>query len=103
MNRKIILSISAAAAGILLVAGIFYFSALRVPAESAPPSSNPDGYILREYNGQLAVFAWGEETPRQVIELNVEMLPPYDQGLLRAGIEAADEQELARLLEDYTS
>ena len=60
-------------------------------------------YRLREYQGKLAVFQAGESEPQQILDLDVSLLPPYDQGQLRAGITAQGEEELARLLEDYTS
>ena len=102
MNRKIAIGVSAGAAGLLAAGLMLFFGAMRVPAETEPPAPQP-AYTLREFDGRLAVFAAGEEEPIQVLDLDIRLLPPYDQGLLRAGIDTADEQELQRLLEDYTS
>lgn len=102
MNRKIAIGVSAGTAGLLAAGLLLFFGAMRVPAEAEPPAPHP-AYTLREYDGRLAVFEAGEEEPVRVLDLEVRLLPPYDQGLLRTGIEAADEQELRRLLEDYTS
>lgn len=66
-------------------------------------TTSPAAYRLREYQGKLAVFRAGESEPQQILDLDVSLLPPYDQGQLRAGIAAQGEEELARLLEDYTS
>ena len=102
MNRKLILGISAGAAALLAAGLLFLFGTVRVPAEAESSPSAP-AYSLREHEGKLAVFETGREEPLRILDLDVRMLPPYDQGLLRAGIDAADERELARLLEDYTS
>ena len=44
-----------------------------------------------------------ESSPDEVFDVYVSTLPPEEQQRISAGIEVADEVELARLLEDYTS
>ena len=41
--------------------------------------------------------------PQEVIDVPISLLPPYDQAQLRSGVPAANDAELSRLLEDYTS
>ena len=113
MNRKTISILSIGTACILSAGTAAAFSSLQEQRETrargaaysrADAAGEPaDAYLLREYEGKLAVFERGEEAPSQVFDLDIRLLPPYDQGLLQAGIGAADEKELARLLEDYTS
>ena len=60
-------------------------------------------YILREWNGYIAVFAHGEQEPQIVLEQQVRFLPDIDRMNLREGIIVADREELAALIEDYIS
>ena len=49
------------------------------------------------------MFLAGSPSPDEVFDVYVSTLPPEEQQRISAGIEVADEVELARLLEDYTS
>lgn len=90
----------AAAAALAVVLSLPLF----VKKQADPEPSEPGTvYRLREYQGKLAVFLVGESDPQQIIDLDIRLLPPYDQGQLRTGIPAQGEAELARLIEDYTS
>ena len=108
MNRKTIAVLSVAAACVLSAGTAAAFSSLPAPrgqSRAAPPQEDAPApaYWLTEKNGRLAVFERGGVDPVRIIDLDVRTLPPYDQGLLQAGIAAGDRQELSRLLEDYTS
>lgn len=59
-------------------------------------------YIMREYNGKLAIFN-DDGTVYKTYEINVELLPEYDQKLLKDGIQITGEEELRARVEDYTS
>ena len=59
-------------------------------------------YIMREYEGQLAVFN-EDETLYQIYDVNVALLPEYDQKLLQSGISILGADELRARIEDYTS
>ena len=62
------------------------------------------GYALRDWQGRLAVFSPpGADTPAQVTDVRVRMLPLTDRLALRRGVAAADRESLARLLEDLSS
>lgn len=61
-------------------------------------------YILRDWNGQLAVFRKGSGNPDMVYEdVPVAALPPEERQRLQEGVEVLSRAELNRLLEDYTS
>lgn len=66
------------------------------------PQSSATGYIVREQDGQVAVFQNGTDHPIQIIDVDLENLPETDRELLSQGIYAFDEAALQRLLEDYT-
>ncbi len=60
-------------------------------------------YVLKEYEGKLAVFEYGSETPYEITEIFIHNLPDYDIILLSEGINVTDNKQLESLLEDYTS
>lgn len=63
-----------------------------------------ESYMLRDWNGQLAVFRKGSTHPEMVYEdVTVTTLPAVEQERLKQGIEVPDRAALNRLLEDYTS
>lgn len=59
-------------------------------------------YIMREYEGRLAVFA-EDGSLVKIYETNLSLLPEYDQKLLKNGIAIVGEEELRARIEDYTS
>lgn len=59
-------------------------------------------YMLKEYNGKLAVFETNSEHPVEVFSIFVDSLPQVDRDLLKDGIPASTKAELLRLIEDYT-
>ncbi len=61
------------------------------------------GYILKEYNGELAVFRGDSDTPYKLLGVPVSIMSDYDRKLLEAGIFTESQSELNRLIEDYTS
>lgn len=63
-------------------------------------------YLLREYEGKLAVYTmpWQEgDPPQMVLDVALSTLPPYDQGQLKIGVPVRDYQELVQRIEDYIS
>lgn len=60
-------------------------------------------YIVKEYNGKIAVFEKGRDEPYRTTNMSVNFLPDYDKKLLVNGIELQTQQEVDLLLEDYLS
>ena len=60
-------------------------------------------YLLREYNGKIASFYSDDENPIDVFDVSVNIFGEYDKQALYKGIVAHSEEELNRLIEDYTS
>ena len=69
------------------------------------PKKEPkrQGYKIKEYKGNIAVFEDGEKKPFRVTDIEVKNLPETDQKELKDGIEAPDNDKLQALLEDYLS
>lgn len=60
-------------------------------------------FIIKEYNGKVAVFEGQNENPLFVSDVFVSNLPEADKELLESGIEVKTEKQLNRLIEDYCS
>ena len=60
-------------------------------------------YIIREYEGRVAVFGQDSDTPEIVLETFVRHLPIYDRIQLREGVRVYSIEELEARIEDYTS
>ena len=77
---------------------------LSAPEFSSTHSSSTNyAYLLRDYEGKLAVFEVGADEPFQVTDVRISTLPLVDQQALQAGIEAKDKAELTQLLNDFCS
>ncbi len=104
MKNKIItaslLAVSAIAA--LLTPQLSKRAAAKPETESSAISA-ADGYVLREYEGVIGVFKAGVSAPVSVIDVDTRTLPESDRAALARGIYAADEDELCRRIEDFSS
>lgn len=60
-------------------------------------------YYVKEYNGNICVFDDLSKLPITYTNTPVSRFPSQDQELLLKGIEAHNEKELKRILEDYCS
>lgn len=61
------------------------------------------GYFLKEYEGEIAVFRGDSKTPFRKLGIYTNVMTDEDKEMLSTGIFAQNEQELSRLIEDYTS
>ena len=59
-------------------------------------------YILKDYNGYLALFRGDSKVPYLVLESRTIFLNEYDRKLVFDGISVRTERELHRLIEDMT-
>ena len=69
----------------------------------APASRSAASYVVGEWEGRLAVYSAGRQTPDQVYDVYISTLPEEERKRLEEGIPVSTEKELASLLEDYTS
>lgn len=60
-------------------------------------------FLIKEYNGNVAVFENGKSFPFKTTETMVKDLPVADRELLKKGISVESKEELSRILEDYCS
>lgn len=62
----------------------------------------PGKYIIRDYQGRVAVFRYGEDEPEEVFEVFTSSLPESECERLSRGITVKSDEELQSLIEDYT-
>ena len=68
-----------------------------------PGGSEDAEFILREYNGCIAVFSAAGGRPLTETDIEVRSLREADRALLHAGLPCADGAEVLELLEDLGS
>jgi len=76
----------------------------KVVAESITtntPLPSEKTYTIKEFNGNIAVFE-GDELIRSV-DVDLETFRAEDRELLKKGIEVKTREEMAQVLEDYSS
>lgn len=86
------------------------------PANNRPVSSSESASVTADpseppaarrrlgvWEGKLALFTEGRESPDEVYDVYIQTLPKEEQERLGRGIEIGSEEELAGWLEDYTS
>lgn len=60
-------------------------------------------YVVREYDGMVAVFEKHKKSPIKITDTYVSSLPQGDRNSLRNGIEVNSDEKLRKLLEDLCS
>ena len=68
-----------------------------------PETMEDAEFILREYDGCVAVVAAGERSPMTMTDIAVKSLREADRALLSAGLPASSKDEVLTLLEDLGS
>ncbi len=108
IKRTILLSLNT----LLLIAAVVAVSSLKRDINDEGNGDNigrasyvatENRYILKDYNGKLALFRNNETLPIKVFTVFTENLPDDDSNEMLAGISVFGEQELQQLLEDYLS
>lgn len=60
-------------------------------------------YLLRTYEGKLALFSTDLVKPDMVFDVYVRTLPEFDRDQLERGVRVPDYEKLTSLIEDYIS
>lgn len=72
-------------------------------AEAMPSAEQVVQYIVKLYNGRIAVFTGGEEIPVKYLEIDVSNLREYDKKQFETGIVLNTLKEVFMLEEDFSS
>ncbi len=98
-----------AVTGIILISCVCFGSlythpeAARSYTPAAVEQTSAAGYVIRDWNGKIAVFISGRDKPFKVTSTQTATLPKPDIKKLKSGIYTENKQELERILEDYCS
>lgn len=75
-----------------------------VSVPSAPSAStSQSGYLLREYEGKIALYVLPSDTPEEIYDIYVSLLPETDIARLQKGIPADTRAEAEAYLADFDS
>lgn len=105
--QKILLKGIATASVLLLavfVATAFSLGAKYEKATPPPETTSPSPlYTLSQYDGKLALFKRGYSMPVEIYEVYLSSLPQDEQSKIKSGISAQTDEEILKIIEDYTS
>ena len=59
------------------------------------------GYILKDYNGSLAIFEGNSAVPLEILDVKTNSLPERDIEILKNGLHAKTLNEIISMAEDY--
>ena len=68
--------------------------------DSYSSSINSD-YVIKEYNGCVAIFSVNGDSPIEVLDCKIKNLPPDAAQALVTGIKVSGEDELQKIIEAY--
>ncbi|MDQ5984219.1 MAG: hypothetical protein RUMPE_01259 [Eubacteriales bacterium SKADARSKE-1] len=74
-----------------------------IPSEENKVSNNSLTYIVRDFNGNIAVFDSKGNQPIKITDVSTESLPAMDRKMLKDGVKVSGQNELNTLLEDLCS
>jgi len=60
-------------------------------------------YVFSQYEGRLALYERGYTMPVEIYDVYLQNFPPDEQERLTAGIPAETDEEIQKIIEDYTS
>ncbi|MBP0979308.1 MAG: hypothetical protein J6C55_01520 [Oscillospiraceae bacterium] len=66
-------------------------------------NNNEYQYILKDFQGKLAVFEKDKKDPEMIFDVLIESLPEIDIIELKKGLKIKDEEELNARIEDFIS
>ena len=75
------------------------------PSDVSAPSASASqsGYLLREYEGKIALYVLPSDTPEEIYDIYVSLLPETDIARLQKGIPADTRAEAEAYLADFDS
>lgn len=103
MKQKIIMAIASLFAVSVIVPAAVILPRHTAAAASSAAQTQQAGYIVRDYNGRIAVFGSAGGGPQQVFDVYTNQLPGDVQQQLKKGIHVRTHDDLLALIENYTS
>lgn len=103
--KKLLLCFMAVSAVVMSSAAV-----IGTGTQEAPPPDTVDvaaapeaGYVLRDWQGYIAVFEASGEVPKQITDIPTDTLNSVDREKLRRGVNAESREALLKLMEDFSS
>lgn len=96
MNKKLLF--------LLITICIFSLPACTLKNKSNTEADNLTSsqiYIVKEYEGKVAVFQYGSNSPVRILDCTIKYLPPDAAEALATGIEVNSIEELQKIIEAY--
>ncbi len=97
-NVTIVLYVCAAIILCCMVVCAFFLAKTK---DGLSKNDTNEEYILKEYNGKIAVFSGHDTKPIEVFEVEYSMLPYGDRKELSKGIRADSLKKIYQIAEDY--
>lgn len=85
---------------VLAVCAAAFLTVSAITQRAEPDAS--EMYVLRDYNGRIAVFACGGDEPLEVFDIFTSSLPKSEAERVYKGITVEGGEALQRLIEDFT-
>ena len=85
----------------LTVASFSITASAKKDDEVTAITEEKEGYILKDFDGRLAIFENGEKGPILILDSYTNELPPKDQTRLYGGIEADSLEEIISIAENF--
>lgn len=73
------------------------------PSQYTAQPAQQDTYTVKTYQDKLGVFVNDADTPETVLDIHVALLRKEDQALFEKGVTLHTQEELAQLIEDFSS
>jgi hypothetical protein len=73
------------------------------PADTQTESVLEYHYVLKEYQGKIAVYSTQDEQPKQIFDIYLNTLPDSDVQRLKEGIPIQSEEQLEEYIQDFDS
>lgn len=107
MNQKLHHTLSTICAASLCLLFLWSFAQLLFPTASevtaVTSETAKEQYLLKEYEGKIALFLPPDEEPDTVYPIYVNMLPQLDRKRLERGIHLTDQDTVNRYIADFES
>ncbi len=107
MNKRKRIRVLCALSAVTTITGLCIISAMLMNSDLVTADRNePDidfSFVLKEYNGFLAVFRGDSPVPYMQLDTQINFLNEYDRVLMKDGIRVSSENDLKRAIEDFTS
>ena len=106
MRKQVLIFAGAIVLTFAVIFGVgWLFKSAGTSGEDAASRKPSLGYefIMKEYDGKIAVYKAGSNEPIRILDVYIVYLPEADKISLGEGIKIKDQEELNERIQDFTS